>query len=76
MKVFFYIFPVSLRTYCLLTSKSDMLRTANKKVTPKKKHVTKLRESLIDVTSGTDPICQSCDRVAGHSKSHQLKAAK
>lgn len=49
---------------------------ANNNVMPKKKHVTKFLVSLIDATNGTEPICQSCDSVAGHKSSHQLNAAK
>lgn len=64
------------KTAHLITSKSSTLRIASSSVTPKKKHVTRLRQSVIEVTSGTEPICQSCDKVAGHRSSHQLKAAK
>jgi hypothetical protein len=59
-----------------LTSKSHRLLITNKTATPKKKQVIRFLESDMEVTNGTDPICQSWDKVAGHSRSHQLKAAK
>lgn len=59
-----------------LTSKSIKLLIANKSVSPKKRNVIKFLESPIEVTNDTEPICQSCERVAGQSNNHQLKAAK
>lgn len=39
-------------------------------------NVSKFRGSLIDVSNGIEPICQSWLNVDGHKTSHQLNAAK
>lgn len=58
------------------TSKSIIILYANSSAHPKNKHVTRFLKSVIEVTRGTEPICQSWLNVDGHNRSHQLKAAK
>lgn len=43
---------------------------------PKNRQVAMFLVSANEATKGTDPICQSCESVAGHSSSQQFSAAR
>lgn len=58
------------------TSKSRRLLCNIRMVDAKAHNVSRFLGSLIDVSNGMLPICQSWLSVDGHRTSHQLNAAK
>lgn len=59
-----------------LTSKSVKALYVRTRQPPKNIQVARFLVSVKDVTRGTDPICQSCESMAGHSSNQQFSAAK
>jgi len=59
-----------------LTSKSVKALYVRTRQPPKNIQVARFLVSVKDVTRGTDPICQSCESMAGHNSNQQLSAAR